>query len=136
MKKWNNFGFTLVEMMIVVIIIGVLVGIAIPNYMRSVEVAKCSQAMGVLKNMRTAALDFFRENDTFSGMTLAALNTQVGANFADTRDWTFPEPTVTATTFTLTATRTGGPNVGTPTITLDELDVWGGSYPIDDPGGW
>lgn len=134
MKHLKNFGFTMVEMMIVVIIIGVLAGIAIPNYMRSVEIAKCAQGMGVLKTMRTAALDYFRENDTFAAMDMTTLNDQVGANFADTPDWTFAVSAVGASTFTLTATRTRGPHAGTPTITINELEILGGTYPFTDPG--
>ena len=65
MKVFKNFGFTMIEMMIVVVLVGILASIAVPNYMHSMETAKCSQGMAVLKNMRTAELDYFRENENF-----------------------------------------------------------------------
>jgi len=39
-KRLNQTGFTLVEVMIVVAIIGLLAAIAIPNFVRSREIAK------------------------------------------------------------------------------------------------
>ena len=138
MKKLKNFGFTIVELIIIVVVIGILLGIAIPNYIRSLEIAKCSQAIVVLKKMRLAAIDYFQENETFTTMDIAALNAQIGASFANTKDWEFdnPVPVTTASTFTLTATRTSGPHGAGTIITLSELEIWGGNYPYDDPGNF
>jgi len=125
----------MVELIIACIIIGILISVALPNYTRSVERSKCSQARHILKTMHNAALTYFAENEDFQFGDKAALATEVGANFDDNNDWTFTA-TPGAETFTVTATRQGGPWGAGATITLDELDQWGGSYPIDDPGGW
>ena len=136
MKVLKNFGFTIVELIIVVIIIGVLVGIAVPNYIRSVEIAKCSQAMSVLKNMRTAELEWFRENDIFTA-NISDLETQVGVTFADNNDWAFTIAAAAASTFTLQANRQGGPNGAGTIIEVNEVEDWtGSSYPYTDPGGF
>jgi len=63
MKK-NNKGFTLVEIMIVVVIIGLLAAMAIPAFQK---VRQSSQDKAVMNNMRqlgAAADQYFLENGT------------------------------------------------------------------------
>ena len=52
MKKKNKLGFTLIEMLVVVLIIGILAGIALPQYSKAVEKAKSSEALIILKSYR------------------------------------------------------------------------------------
>ncbi len=61
----NRKGFTLVELLMVVIIIGILVTLAIPNYFQSVERAKGAAAKSVLDNLRKAELQYRAINDIF-----------------------------------------------------------------------
>ena len=59
-------GFTLIELMIVVAIIGILAAIAIPNFMTYQAKARQSEAKVNLGGMFTTAVSYFAENNTFS----------------------------------------------------------------------
>ena len=59
-------GFTLIELMIVVAIIGILAAVAVPNFMRFQARAKQSEAKMNLKAIYTAQHAYMQETDTFS----------------------------------------------------------------------
>ena len=59
----NKLGFTLIEMLVVVLIIGILAGIALPQYTRAVEKAKVAQALITLKYMRDRGQEFMLQHD-------------------------------------------------------------------------
>jgi len=68
-------GFTLIELMIVVAIIGILAAIAIPNFMTYQAKARQSEAKVNLGGIFTTATSYFAENNTFwtAGMNANAL---------------------------------------------------------------
>ena len=123
----NNSGFTLIELIIAVIIVGILSSIAIPNYFQSVERAKLANAISFLRDIRKAQIDYFTENSTEGD--IAQLGTQVGADFtAPNSSWGIALSAANNDgVFTITATRSGGPQNGLA-LTLNELGVWGGAY--------
>lgn len=56
--KNNKKGFTLVELLIVVLIIGVLSVIAVPQYTKAIERARAAEAMSLVKNINEAVYSY------------------------------------------------------------------------------
>jgi type IV pilus assembly protein PilA len=63
----NRKGFTLVELMIVVAIIGILAAIAIPNFLNFRLKAKTSEAKSNLGALRTTEVAYFAEWNWYVG---------------------------------------------------------------------
>ena len=59
-------GFTLIELMIVVAIIGILAAIAIPNFLKFQCKSKTSEAKNMLKGIYTANVAYFAENENYT----------------------------------------------------------------------
>jgi type IV pilus assembly protein PilA len=68
-KLTNQKGFTLIELMIIVAIIGILAAIAIPNFMNYQCKAKQSEAKSNLGTIRTMQEAYYAEYDTYADDT-------------------------------------------------------------------
>jgi type IV pilus assembly protein PilA len=64
-KLRSKIGFTLIELMVVVAIIGILASIAIPNFLRFQAKSKQSEARLLLSGIFTAQTSFFSENNRY-----------------------------------------------------------------------
>jgi type IV pilus assembly protein PilE len=64
MKKIS--GFTLIELMIVVAIIGILAAIAIPNYNDYVRRSKLTEAQSTLSDLRVKMEQYYQDNRSYA----------------------------------------------------------------------
>lgn len=71
-KRTNQKGFTLIELMIVVAVIGVLAAIAVPQYQKYVAKSEAASALASITGHRTNVETYVLENGTFP-TTSAAL---------------------------------------------------------------
>lgn len=77
MNRSRNRGFTLVEIMIVVLIIGILMAIAVPNFIRSRETSRRNSCIANLKKMDGAKEQWAMDNRAAAGsaVTMADIAT-------------------------------------------------------------
>ena len=66
------FGFTLIELMVVVAIVGILSAVALPNYRNYVARGRLAATMPILDALKTSATDYYNTNGTWPA-TLAAM---------------------------------------------------------------
>ena len=72
MKKMNNKGFSLVELIIVIAIMAILVGVLAPQFMKYVEQSRRSSDISTAEEIRQAIIaDISDGNITGSGTTVA-----------------------------------------------------------------
>jgi len=74
-RRRDDEGFTLIELMVVVLIIGILIAIALPTFLGARKRAQDKAALSDLRNGVAAGKVFFTDGDTYFGFdaTAAAL---------------------------------------------------------------
>ena len=72
LKKANQQGFTLIELMIVVAIIGTLAAIAVPNYFGYINKARITRAIAEIRGIEGAAFAYIADNDRYPDTLIEA----------------------------------------------------------------
>lgn len=82
MSKKNQRGFTLIELMIVVVIIAILASVAWPSYREQVRSGNRADAQGALMGLAQAMERHFTEKGTYKGAAAADADTGAPQIFA------------------------------------------------------
>jgi type IV pilus assembly protein PilE len=114
-----NQGFTLIEMMVTVVILGILVSIAYPSYQSYLKRGRRSTAQAFLMDVAQRQQEYLLDNRSYAP-DLTTLNISTPTNVSSYYQIT---PTVSNTaplSFTLTATpKTGSAQAGDVTLAID-----------------
>jgi len=133
----NRKGFTLVELMVVILIVGILAAVAIPLMQGRIDKAKWSEANATAGTIRTAVRAYAAETSIATAQALAGSNLGVAATqsalgfsatdcagtYFDADDYTI---TAVNANGIATITVTGGSKSDSPT----------GSYQLTAAGTW
>lgn len=108
----NQKGFSLVELLVAVTIIGILAAVAIPNYSNYIVESKLKEAHAALMDTRTAMEQVYQDNRAYDCSSV---------NLLQTPNFTIAcAPAGATQTYTLTATGKANTDVSTFSFDINE----------------
>jgi type IV pilus assembly protein PilE len=106
-RGWKSVqGFTLIELMIVVLIVGVLAAVAVPSYQKYTRKAHRTEAETFMMTLAQLEQQYFLDSRTYAS-TIAALNTTTPTSVQSNYTLSIT-PQGTPPGFTISATPQGG----------------------------
>jgi type IV pilus assembly protein PilE len=120
--KSNAAGFTIIELMIVMVIVAILGAIALPSYNDYILRSRLAEAYANMGDLATKLEQFYQDNRTYAGAcaanTVAPLPSAANSKYFDVTC-----PTLTATAFTVQAAGKAGTSVAGFTFTVDHTGL-------------
>jgi len=112
-------GFTLVELLLVVIIVGILVGIAVPIYIGQQKKARATEARNFISGVLRGAQAYFQENGKFPSSLGTNYLSDVTATFSVVlKNPTYFDWWVTSSATAITISAWGKSNTDVQGITI------------------
>jgi len=129
-------GFTLVELMVVILIVGILAAVAIPLMQGRIDKAKWSEANATAGTIRTAVRAYAAETSVATAVAnvagtldTAAIQGYLGFQNSDLEGTYF-----TAANYTITAVNASG--IATVSVTGSKAEAPSGTYVLATDGSW
>ncbi len=104
-KLKNRKGFTLMELMVVVVIVMVLAGIGVPVYMNYIKEGKKSESYAIIDAVNSGGKVYFQRNGTYVGGTTAKF--LADDDIGNATYFTYALSGLAATGYIVTATEAG-----------------------------
>jgi type IV pilus assembly protein PilE len=126
-------GFSLIEVLVTCVIVGILAAIALPSYQKQIQKTRRSDAKSALIGAAGQMERYFTERSTYATATLGS-----GGVYAATTEngyYTLSLANLSATTYTLSATPAGaqtGDHCGAMTYTEQGVKGVTGSMPVNE----
>ncbi len=113
-------GYTLVEMMIVLVVMGVMISFGIPQFARALEQSRADVAGANLRAIWTAERIYWLDNRTYTTNLQVLSPNLLDSSILSGPSYTYLVTEADTATFTVTATRAANASwSGTLTITQD-----------------
>jgi type IV pilus assembly protein PilE len=106
MKRNRQRGFTLIEVMIVIAVLGVIVAIAYPSYTEQVRKSRRAEGMGELLDLADRMERFYSDRGTYVGASLGTAATDIYPTTSAKGYYTLSIASQSATAFSVSAAPT------------------------------
>lgn len=133
MRKINQKGFTIIELLVVIVIIGILIALTLPNLFSAQARGRDSDRKNELKNLQTKLETFYNDNDAYPADQTALSSTDAAVGIEATSD-ELTGPRSDGYVYTCTDDTSGTCQKYTLSATLEnknDKDASGGTYTIN-----
>ncbi|MBI3315511.1 MAG: prepilin-type N-terminal cleavage/methylation domain-containing protein [Candidatus Omnitrophica bacterium] len=126
-RALSSKGFTLIEVLIVIVILAVLAGLAIPMYQGTVERARRAEALQTLQAIRSSEMRYYATAGTYTTSQADLdfdFSTTALSRGGQTLHYSYTVPTGSVSGFTVQARRnTADGGDGATTVTINQAGV-------------